>query len=60
MKDYKIKIGQVTYSCFSANPFTIHIEHENGSYDCVDVEFSFDSQEQFEEYVIILDMEYWK
>lgn len=57
MKDYIFKIGQVTYSCFSANPFTIHIEHENGSYDCVSVEFSFDSQGQFEEYVTALDKE---
>ena len=60
MKDYILKIAQVTYSCLSSSPFTIHIEHENGFYDCVDVEYSFDSQEQFEEYVVILDMKYWK
>lgn len=59
MKNFELKIGQVTYSYNSSSRFNLHIEHSNGYYDCVLVPFGFDNQEQFEEYVIDLDIKYW-
>lgn len=58
MQDYVFKINQITYSCYRSNPFVVHVEHDNGAYDCVEIPFSFNNFQQFKEFAFNLHTKY--